>query len=80
MERPPMADRELVQTAHDVLHAVIAREVDLGLSEANIVKLQVAHDVVSWVLNGACAEVFHNILKELLLEARRRGYDLVAIQ
>jgi hypothetical protein len=75
-----MADRELVQMAHDVLHSVIVREVDLGLSDAEIAKLHVAHDVVSWVLNGACRDAFHTILKALLLEARKRGYDLVSIQ
>ncbi len=66
-----------IQKAHDILHAVAAREIDVGLTENDRAKLHAVHDVLSWVLEGPCGGPFVQILNEIQREAQRRGYVLV---
>jgi len=66
-----------VQRAHDVVHAVIANEVDLGINEQVRYSLRVTHDVLSWVLEGTCQQAFQNILNLIEAIAKERGYALV---
>lgn len=75
-----MRHKREVQIAHDVIHAIAAKEVDLGLSEEQRKKFHVAHDVLSWALEGPCGDTFQAILLEAMREAERRGYELVLTQ
>jgi len=66
-----------VQIAHDIIHAVVAGEVQLGISESLLLHYRVSHDVLSWVLNGACQQAFQAILDGTLDVLKERGYELV---
>lgn len=75
-----MKTKHQVQFAHDVLHAVAAREIDLGLTAEGLAKLHAVHDALSWILDGPCGEPFEEILREIQREAKRRGYVLLSKQ
>lgn len=80
MDKKPLRDREQVQKAHDIIHAIVVREVELGLSPHMIEKYHIAHDVLSWVLEGPCGVPFEEILKATVAEASSRGYVFSRIQ
>ena len=72
-----MRNKEAVQRAHDIIHAVAAREVQLGIDPSLVGFYRVAHDVLSWVLEGACQQAFQEILNLTEEIAKERGYQLV---
>jgi len=72
-----MRNLDEVQRAHDIIHAVVAREIDLGIYDSLVVHYRVAHDVLSWVLEGSCEQAFQEILNLTEGIAKERGYVLV---
>ena len=75
-----MRDQREVQHAHDVLHAVIAGEVDLGLSPEFLDIAHAVHDVLSWVLVGPCGDTFSKGLNGLRFALKEAGYIEVKLQ
>ena len=65
---------EEVQRAHDLTHAIATHEVDIGLPPHLVAKYHLAHDVLSWVLNGPCGHPFAEILLETVVELERHGF------
>ncbi len=72
-----MRNEEEVQRAHDIIHAVAAREVQLGIDPSLLWSYRIAHDVLSWVLEGACQQAFKDILDGTMDVLKERGYELV---
>jgi len=72
-----MRKEEEVQRAHDIIHAVAAREVQLGIDPSLLGSYRIAHDVLSWVLEGACQQAFTDILDGTMEVLKDRGYELV---
>ncbi len=72
-----MRNKEAVQRAHDIIHAVVAHEVNLGIDERLTPHFRITHDVLSWVLEGACQQTFNEILNLTEAICKERGYELV---
>lgn len=69
------ASPDEIQRAHDVLHAIIAGEVQLDLQPASMMCLHSAHDVLSWVLGFPCGASFRMILNVAVGEMKAIGYQ-----
>ncbi len=72
-----MRNVEEVQRAHDIIHAVAAREVQLGIDPSLLGCYRVSHDVLCWVLEGACQQAFQAILDQTMEVLKERGYEPV---
>lgn len=65
-----------IQIAHDVLHALVVGEVEVGVDPESMRSLHAAHDAISWVLGFPCGEAFANNLRSIMAAASARGYVL----
>ncbi len=75
-----MRSSDQVQRAHDILHAVVAREVDISWPEEFLDIAHGVHDALSWVLEGPCGDTFSKGLEGLRYELEQAGYVLVRRQ
>jgi hypothetical protein len=69
-----MRDRQGVQRAHDYLHAIVAGEVRLDVSNRELVMLHAVHDAISWVMQEPCGECFQENLDQLIRTVHAAGY------
>jgi len=71
-----MRNQRDVQRAHDILHALVCGEVDLGYGKAWTIIAHGCHDVLSWVLGEQCGQEFEANLAIIEQDAALRGYKL----
>jgi|GEM_PF-7071197 len=67
---------EEIQEAHDILHAVITGEVEIGADEETIKAWHAAHDALCFVLNHPGGETFKKNIRRIKAGAARRGFVL----
>lgn len=65
-----------IQLAHDILHAVVTHEIDLGFTQDTISAAWAAHDALSWVLGFPCGNAFEENLRTIMAAAERRGFTI----
>ena len=75
-----MRNSELVQRAHDILHAIVAGEAPNPFPEDEIYTLRALHDFLSWVLEGPCGQPFANNMENCVRELKARGFELVRLR
>lgn len=71
-----MRSQDEVQRAHDMLHGIVTKEVDVGMGPDDLRNTALVRGVLAWVLGGDESHPLAEMLADLDATLKAKGYRL----